>query len=319
MNTKFFTLVVLSTLLISALTVLPKERIKGKSDWPVLKGPYLGQKPPGMTPKIFAPGILSIEEGKEYKPTISPDATEIFFIRRTPRKRNDCIWTSRLEKGKLTTPQITPFTYRCFEGQPCFIPDGKRLFFISCRPLPGENTVNRLPHLWYIDKTDTGWGEPQYSASTIDEHHPAQLSIANDGTVYFVSNTQRKIFFAEPENGEYSDAQLLPCGVNDLVPVGHPAISPDENYIVVDRMYRDKNKLVSDMYISFKRPDGTWTSTESMREVQKMTDSDCYAAPRNTYDGKYLFFEKYVRETDKSDIYWVDAKIIEDLKPKELK
>ena len=25
------------------------------ADFPVLKGPYLGQKPPGMTPEIFAP------------------------------------------------------------------------------------------------------------------------------------------------------------------------------------------------------------------------------------------------------------------------
>ena len=26
-----------------------------------LKGPYLGQEPPGMTPEIFAPGVVSTE------------------------------------------------------------------------------------------------------------------------------------------------------------------------------------------------------------------------------------------------------------------
>lgn len=298
---------------------MAQEKTVSTKNFPVLKGPYLGQKPPGMKPEIFAPGIISIEDGKEYKPTISPDATEIFFIRRTPRKRNDCIWTSRLENGKLTIPQIAPFTYRCFEGQPCFTPDGKKLYFMSCRPLPGENSVNKLPHLWYVEKTDIGWGKPQYFASTIDEHHPAQLSIANDGTVYFVSNTQRSIFFAEPENSVYGEPKLLQCGVNDLVPVGHPAIAPDESYIVVDRVYRDKNKLVSNIYISFKKPDGTWTSPESIRELLKMTDSDVYAAPRITYDGKYLFFEKYEPQHDKSDIYWVDANVIEKLKPDKLK
>ncbi len=35
-------------------------------------------------------------------------------------------------------------------------------------------------------------------------------------------------------------------------------------------------------------------------------------------DGKYLFFTRY-DENWNEDIYWVDAKIIEDLKPKELK
>ena len=57
------------------------------------------------------------------------------------------------------------------------------------------------------------------------------------------------------------------------------------------------------MDISFKKTDGTWTSPESMREILKMTDSDVYSAPRITYDGKYLFFEKYESQYDKSDIF----------------
>jgi len=30
-----------------------------KDDFPILKGPYLGQKPPGMKAERFAPGLLS--------------------------------------------------------------------------------------------------------------------------------------------------------------------------------------------------------------------------------------------------------------------
>jgi ankyrin repeat protein len=32
---------------------------KDAIQFPVIKGKYLGQKPPGMTPEIFAPGIVS--------------------------------------------------------------------------------------------------------------------------------------------------------------------------------------------------------------------------------------------------------------------
>ena len=32
-----------------------------QDDFSVLKGPYLGQKPPGLVPEIFAPSIVSIE------------------------------------------------------------------------------------------------------------------------------------------------------------------------------------------------------------------------------------------------------------------
>jgi hypothetical protein len=30
-----------------------------ESGFPVLKGPYLGQNPPGTTPVVFAPGIVN--------------------------------------------------------------------------------------------------------------------------------------------------------------------------------------------------------------------------------------------------------------------
>jgi hypothetical protein len=36
-----------------------------KTDFPVLKGPSLGQKPPGSTPEIFVPGVISTEKGWE--------------------------------------------------------------------------------------------------------------------------------------------------------------------------------------------------------------------------------------------------------------
>jgi len=45
-----------------------------RSDFPILKGPYLGQKPPGMTPEIFAPGIISLEGRYELNSGISLEA-----------------------------------------------------------------------------------------------------------------------------------------------------------------------------------------------------------------------------------------------------
>ena len=35
-----------------------------QDDFPVLKGSYLGQKPPGMTPELFAPGLITTEDGE---------------------------------------------------------------------------------------------------------------------------------------------------------------------------------------------------------------------------------------------------------------
>ena len=65
------------------------------------------------------------------------------------------------------------------------------------------------------------------------------------------------------------------------------------------------------LYISFKDSNGEWTKSINMN--QSIDFSEHAAIPHVSFDGKYLFF------SSRGDIYWVDARIIEELKPKELK
>ncbi len=46
--------------------------------FPTLKGPYLGQAPPGRTPVVFAPGILS-GPNNEVSTAFMPGARELYF------------------------------------------------------------------------------------------------------------------------------------------------------------------------------------------------------------------------------------------------
>jgi Tol biopolymer transport system component len=287
---------------------------RGESAQPEENGLYLGQEPPGLDVEVFAPGIVSIEEGKEYKIAFSPDLQEIFFTRRTPGGRNDRLWTSRLENGKLTVPQMAPFTYDVLETDACFSPDGNRLYFNSARPLPGEKTASRSPNVWFVDRTEGGWGEPRFLDSPLNDYQPVYFSIANDGTLYFTRSSPRGIYYAEPMDGQYLEAKRLPDEINDLREVAHPAVAPDESYIIVDSAYEQGGRLVGSLYVSFKQPDGSWTKAASMHNALGASDADVYAIPRITPDGKYLFFEKYEAETDRSDIYWVSTAVIEGLR-----
>lgn len=273
---------------------------------------YLGQVPPGLDVQVFAPGIVSIENGKEYKITFSPDL-DIFFTRRTPSGQNDRLWHSHLENGKLTMPELAPFGYDCLESDASFTPDGKRLYFNSRRPLPGKNTVSGQMNVWFVDKTGDGWSEPKFLGSPLNDYRPVYFSFANDGTFYFTRSSPREIWYAELQDGQYVEAQRLPDEINDLRDVAHPAIAPDKSYIIVDSYYEQNGQLTGSLYISFRKLDGTWTKAVSMRDVLKASDSDIYASARITPEGKYIFFEKYEKETDRSDIYWVSAKVIEPL------
>jgi Tol biopolymer transport system component len=278
-------------------------------------GLYLGQIPPGLDVEVFAPGIVSVEEGKEYKIAVSPDLQEVFFTRRTPGGRDDRLWVSRLGNGELTMPELAPFSYDALETDACFTPDGNRLLFNSARPLPGEETVSRLPSVWIVDRTETGWSEPQFVGPPLNDYQPVYFSIANDGTLYFTRSSPRGIYYAELEEGHYGEAHRLPDEINSVREVAHPAVAPDESYVVVDSAYEQGARLVGSLYVSFRKPDGSWTEAVSLHRALKASESDVYAIPRITPDGKYLFFEGYDRETDRSDIYWVSTDVIKQLGP----
>jgi Tol biopolymer transport system component len=283
------------------------------------KGFYLGQTPPGPDVEVFAPGIVSIEDGKEYKITISPDLQEVFFTRRTPNGRNDRLWYSRLENGALTTPELAPFAYDSLESDACFTPDGRRLYYNSRRPLPGEEALSERHNVWFVDRTEDGWSEPQFLGPPINDYRPVYFSIANDGTLYFTRSSPREIRYAELQDGQYGEAQRLPDEVNDLRDIAHPAVAPDESYIVVDSVYIEGGQIAGGLYISFKKPDGSWTEMASLRPALKASETDIYASARISPDGKYLFFESYLRETDQADIYWVSTEVIEELRSEILK
>jgi hypothetical protein len=281
-------------------------------------GLYLGQIPPGLDVEVFAPGLVSIMEGKEYKIAISPDLRELFFTRRTPGGTDDRLWTSHLENGNLSVPELAPFAFDGLETDACFTPDGQRLYFNSVRPLPGEQAPSNRPNVWFVDKAVDGWSEPQWVGPPFNDYRPVYFSIADDGTLYFTRSSPRGIYYAEPEDGHYLEADRLPDEINYVREVAHPAVAPDESYIIVDSAYEQGGRLVGSLYVSFRRPDGSWTKAVSMHHALEGTEADVYAIPRLTPDGKYLFFEEYERHTDSSDIYWVSTDVLAGIRSKVL-
>ena len=47
--------------------------------------PYLGQKPPGTDPEVFAPGIVSTDDHIEMGCAWTPDGKEFYFDRSVAR------------------------------------------------------------------------------------------------------------------------------------------------------------------------------------------------------------------------------------------
>ena len=112
------TIVVLLAILIFTMPALAQETTKNKSAFPVLKGPYLGQKPPGMIPEPYAQKLLPDKYWWHSTPPFSPDGKEVYFsVFIKSEAYSERIMYMRMENEHWTSPKVAPFS-EYFEGVP---------------------------------------------------------------------------------------------------------------------------------------------------------------------------------------------------------
>ena len=106
---------------------------------------------------------------------------------------------------------------------------------------------------------------------------------------------------SEMRDGKYTDFEKIgspvSIGINDM----YPCIAPDESFLVFssNRVNEDNHHL----FFNIPDEEGRWKEPERIE-----TGLDISVQPFLSFDKKYLFF------TSRGDIYWVDSKIIEELK-----
>jgi Tol biopolymer transport system component len=308
---------------------------------PVLEGPYFGQEPPGMTAEVFAPGIVSTGHG-EFCSVFSPDGTEFYWsLTGAPYPT---IVVIHQDGGRWTEPEIAPFSGKCYDVDMAFTPDGKQLFFCSRRPLDGAGPPINHVDIWFVERDGGRWSEPRHLEGPVNssalEYYPI---FASNGTLYFSSTRpgglgSGDIYRARFKDGMYQEPENLGPTINTVNFEGDLFIAPDESYIIVTCYDRSDSFGSGDLYISFRQGDGSWSTMKNMGDsINSAANEHC---PMLSPDGKYLFFSSgRSRHPDYSnkaitfhekiemmnswgngrneDIYWIDSKIIEELRPQQ--
>jgi len=305
------------------------------NEFPILKGDYLGQPPPGMKAELFAPGIVSTGMS-DRDITVSPDMNEIYYA--VLEEPHYVIVFMNKEDGRWKKQKIAPFSGLYDDCEPQFSPDGKRLYFCSTRPLEGNGEPKDYD-IWYVERTANGWGEPQNPGPPLNtEKNEFYPSITYDGTVYFTSHDMN-ICCSKCVDGKYMPPEKLGDNVNTPIGEYNSYVSPDESYLIFTSHGWDKGAGRGDLFVCFMQKDGSWTKPVNMGLGVNSNVVDM--CPSVSPDGKYLFFsslrksETFVPEpvrsydeilknsnnpqNGKMDIYWVDAEIIRELRPDEVR
>ena len=297
-------LFVLSLGLLNAISFLAfaDDRACQAGAMPDLRGPYLGQTPPGLMPKVFAPGIVSSNGGgMVIAVSFGRDGRELCFNQYGPRMAR--IMVARMEGDHWTRPEEAPFSKGFHAQEPHITPDGRRLYFGWEKPYPGTNPDQG--GIWFVEKNDAGaWGEPRY-------HGPGMsVSIARNGNLYMtdtggIAGGGIVVF---PRAGDRFGQPRRLGG--DVDPAGHSWIAPDESFILFDTQ-RPGGRGKSDIWVCFRKSDDSWSAAFNLGNTINTPDTEWI--PSISPDGRYIFYT-----TKEEDIYWVSAEILAPLKAKAL-
>jgi hypothetical protein len=319
---------------------------QSSSEFPKLTGLYLGQMPPGATPEVFAPGIVCTGM-TERDMAVSPDGGEIYFGLACGRVVT-VLWT-RLQNGRWSEPEVAPFAADAdyFHFEPALSADGRRIFFLTNRH--GRDKPSRpgwaYQNIWAADRRPDGsWGEPYDPFPELNGDGQRFFpSLTRDGTLYFTSvdsKTRKPVICrSRPANGGYAKADRLPGQVNGNGTPYNAFIAPDESYLIacVDGRPYDGNPGRANYFIFFRGRDDRWSEGAPFGPEVNMKGSTAMS-PFVSPDGKYFFFAaqktaerfngpftgrslSWLLEMNGScqngnyDIYWVDAGILEKLRP----
>jgi Tol biopolymer transport system component len=204
------------------------------------------------------------------------------------------------KNGIWGTPAVASFSGEVMDGSPIISGDGDKLFIY-------RKVAERDIEIIYFTKSNNKWSNPK---SIVKGFSP---TVAKNGNVYF--NSDDWIYKVEFRNGKYIEPRQLNKEINLNGYLNWtPFVAPDESYLIFSRC--DRNGDYGNLYICFwSDTENNWTEPVEIGELINTPAQERF--PSVSPDGKYLFFTRSRGNHD--DIYWVSAKVIQDLKEKHKK
>lgn len=254
-----------------------------------LSGLYLGQEPPGLKPKKFAPGIVSAYGAIELCCTFSADGKEIYF-----QRVGKGIMVCKLTEKGWVAPVKTNIS-----GSEVYIWPKNGNMYLNVRVPQPDGSI--LRGIGVIERSGNEWGEPTFLI-------PGGMfvTLSDNGTLYTTDVSRGKLSQYKLIKGKYTEGEPIDPETDSKYFDAHPCVAPDESFIIFDSQ-RPGNYALVDLFITFRKKDGSWAKAINLGEEINMPGIN--QCPLLSPDGKYLFYNCH------NDIYWVSSEVIKKLRP----
>jgi hypothetical protein len=146
------------------------------------------------------------------------------------------------------------------------------------------------------------------------------VGVAANGTLYFSYRATDNVggpdlHRSRFRNGRHLEPENLGPEINTVYAEGDTFVAPDESFLIVSVWNHPDSSGESDLYISFRKPDGSWTALENLGPPINTEANE--NGPALSPDGKYFFYCAVRTHGNRPtvDTYWVDARILESYRP----
>jgi hypothetical protein len=244
---------------------------------------YLGQTPPGNTPKIFPLGVKQGFFAAE-RIAISHDNKEIYFseLKGYYPNTGECVKKYTFSDGKWTGPAVL------FQG-----------YAAPALSVTGDTMYVETNFETFLSvRKGSGWTKPEKILIGLDSAHYYQVT--SSGQYYISSKPSKgaglsdwcKVLFKSNDTSVISMGRPLNSSGEDL----DFFVSADESFMIVTNR--------PGFGISYKKADGNWTTPRNFGPKIDLGLGSW--GPYVTRDNKYLFYSTGTKQ-DYSDVftYWV--------------
>ena len=241
--------------------------------------------------QLFGEGVISTNL-YERDMAISPDGNEMFYTIVSPQNVfSAIIYLQKDNQGNWSKPEVASFSGVYSDMEPAFNPDGKKLFFVSNRPVTGDSIKDF--DIWSVEKIDGKWIHPVNIGLPVNtEANEFYPSVANNGNLYFTAaytggKGKEDIYVARWENGKYAEPVSLDTAINSPLYEFNAFVAPDESFIIFTGYGRNDDRGRGDLYISLKDASGKWQPAKNISMLNSERLDYC---PFVSFDRKILFF-----------------------------